>query len=212
MHEPLDGHVLVDQLEYRVQSGHDVAAWDAQAWYGGDYHKVFFKTEGERSTAGEFERAETQLLYSRLVGHYWDLQAGVRYDFRPNPSRAYGVVGLQGLAPGFFELDLQGFVSNKGDVSARFEAEYDLLITQRLVLQPKVELDFAAQPVRELGIGSGLSTAELGLRLRYEFLREFAPYIGVNWERKVGRTATFARQDGESVSDLAFVVGIRFWY
>ena len=212
VHEPLVGHVLFDQLEYRVQDGKDVIAWDGQAWYGGDLNKVFVKTMGEISGGDDVEQAEVQLLYSRLIGHFWDVQGGVRYDVRPDPSRTYGVIGLQGLAPGFFELDLQGFVSNKGDVSARLEAEYDLLITQRLVLQPKAEINLAAQDVRELGIGSGVNDVELGLRLRYEISREFAPYIGVHWERKLGETADFAREENESVDDLSFVAGVRFWF
>lgn len=212
VHEPLVGHILFDQLEYRVQDGKDIIAWDGQAWYGGDHHKVFFKTMGEVSGGDDVEQAELQLLYSRLIGHFWDVQGGVRHDVRPDPSRTYGVIGLQGLAPGFFELDLQGFVSNKGDVSARLEAEYDLLITQRLVLQPKAEINLAAQDVRELGVGSGVNDVELGLRLRYEIRREFAPYIGVHWERKLGKTADFARDENESVDDLSFVAGVRFWF
>jgi copper resistance protein B len=212
VHEPLVGHVLFDQFEYRVQDGKDVIAWDGQAWYGGDYHKVFVKTLGEISGSDDVEHAEIQLLYSRLIGHFWDVQGGVRYDVRPDPSRTYGVIGLQGLAPGFFELDLQGFVSNKGDISARLEAEYDILITQRLVLQPKAEINLAVQDVRELGVGSGVNDVELGLRLRYEIRREFAPYIGVHWERKLGKTADFARDENESVDDLSFVAGVRFWF
>lgn len=212
-HEPFVGAVLFDQFEYRLRDkGQESVAWDGQAWYGGDYDKVFFKTAGEHDLSGYFERAETQLLYSRLVTHFWDVQAGIRYDFEPAPSRTYGVVGLQGLAPGFFEVDLQGFISEKGDLSARFEAEYDLLITQRLVLQPKAEFSLAAQSVPELQIGEGLTDLELGLRLRYEFSREFAPYIGVHWERKVGETARVARRDGEHPDTLSFVAGVRFWF
>lgn len=211
-HEPLVGHVLVDQLEYRLREGTDAIAWKADAWYGGDYHKVWLKTEGEYNLSDAVEKAEAQILYSRLLGYYWDLQAGLRYDFRPNPSRTYGVIGLQGLAPGYFEIDLQGFVSNKGDVSARVEAEVDLLITQRLVLQPKAEISLAVQEVPELGVGSGLNDIELGLRLRYEIAREFAPYIGVAWERKLGETAGLARAEGEDVESAALLTGIRFWF
>lgn len=211
-HEPLFGHVLFDQLEYRAKDGGDAIAWEADAWYGGDYHKIWLKTQGEYVDPDRFDRAEVQLLYSRLIGHFWDAQAGIRYDVRPQPSRAYGVIGLQGLAPGFFELDLQGFVSEEGNVSARLEAEYDLLITQRLVLQPKAELNLAAQSVRELGIGGGVNDVELGLRLRYEITRQFAPYVGVHWERKLGETADFARDEGESVDALSVVAGVRFWY
>ena len=216
-HEPLVGHLLVDQLEYRLQKGKDAIAWDAQAWYGGDYEKVYFKSLGEAiigagGASEAFEKAEFQLLYSRLVGYYWDVQGGVRYDVRPDPQRAYAVIGLQGLAPGFFELDLQGFVSHKGDISARLEGEYDLYVTQRLVAQPKFEVDLALQDVPELGVGRGISDIELGLRVRYEFVREFAPYVGVSWERAVGRSASYARDEGEDVSKLSLVTGIRFWF
>lgn len=212
-HEPLTSLVLFDQLEYRVQDGANVIAWDGQAYYGGDYQRIWLKTQGEYSTGhDEFEKAEVQLLYSRLVGYYWDVQAGVRYDFEPDPSRAYGVIGLQGLAPGYFEVDTQAFVSEKGDLSARLEAEYDILVTQRLVLQPKAEMGLALQDVPELGIGSGINDIELGLRLRYEITREFAPYIGISWERKLGETAQMARREGEDVDTFAVVAGIRFWF
>jgi copper resistance protein B len=211
MHEPLVGHLLVDQLEYRRTEGDGVIAWDAQAWYGGDYDKLWIKTAGEW-TESSFERAELQLLYSRLVGYYWDVQAGLRHDFEPDPSRFYAVLGLQGLAPGYFELDLQAFVSEEGDISARLEAEYDILITQRLVLQPKAELNVAIQDVEELGVGSGVSDLEVGVRLRYEFVRELAPYVGVSWERKFGDTADFARQEDEDVESLSVLAGVRFWF
>lgn len=208
----LYGQVLVEQLEYRFQDGKDVMAWDAQAWYGGDYEKIRLKTEGAFKPGDGVEDAEVQLLYSRLVSYYWDVQAGLRHDFRPEPSRSYGVIGLQGLAPGFFEIDLNGFVSERGDLSARLKAEYDLLITQRLVLQPKAEFNLAAQDVPELGIAQGLNDLELGLRLRYEVTREFAPYLGVTWHRKLGETASFARQDGEDVDEFAVLAGVRFWF
>jgi copper resistance protein B len=206
------GSVLFDELEYRLQDGRDAFAWDGQAWYGGDYNKVWLETEGEQLRSDELEQAEVQLLYSRLLAYFWDLQAGVRYDFRPDPSRGYGVVGLQGLAPGFFELDLKGFVSDEGELSARLKAEYDLRITQRLILQPKLEVDLAAENVRERGIGRGISTIEPGLRLRYEITRKFAPYVGVNWERALGETADLAREEGEDVSNLALVAGVRLWF
>lgn len=212
MHEPLVGAVLVDKFEYRAQDGQDVIAWEADAWYGGDYHKVWLKTKGEYSLSDAIESAEVQLLYSRLIDYYWDLQVGVRHDFEPDPSRSYGVIGLQGLAPGYFELDLQGFVSEQGDFTARFEAEYDLLITQRLILQPNAEITLAAQDVPELGLGSGINDVELGLRLRYEFSRKFAPYVGLAWERKLGETAILARSEGEDVDSLSLVAGVRFWF
>lgn len=208
----LYGQILVEQLEYRFQDGKDVMAWDAQAWYGGDYEKIRLKSEGAFKSGDGVADAEVQLLYSRLVGYYWDIQAGIRHDFRPEPSRSYGVIGLQGLAPGFFEIDLNGFVSERGDLSARLKAEFDLLITQRLILQPKAELNIAAQDVPELAIAQGLNDLELGLRLRYEASREFAPYLGVAWHRKLGETAGLARRHGEDVDELAGLVGVRFWF
>jgi copper resistance protein B len=217
MHKPehgaqLHGQVLIEELEYRFQDGKDVMAWDAQAWYGGDYDKIRLKTEGSWKPGDSPGEAEVQLLYSRLLAYYWDVQAGVRHDIRPEPSRTYGVIGLQGLAPGYFEVDLNGFVSEEGDISARLKAEYDLLITQRLILQPKVEINIAANDVPELGIGQGFNDIELGLRLRYEIAREFAPYVGLSWHRKLGESANFARNEGEDVDEFALLAGVRFWF
>ncbi len=202
----------VEQFEHRAKDGKDTLNWDAQGWIGEDYNKLWLKTEGERFYNGAYEKAEVQVLYSRLISDFFDIQAGVRYDFDPHPRRTFGVIGLQGLAPQFFEVDAALFVSDQGEVSARLSAEYDLLITQRLVLQPSAELNVAAESVRERGVGAGLNDIELGLRLRYEIIREFAPYIGVSWERKLGRTADFARDEGESVDNLSLVTGLRFWF
>lgn len=202
-----------DRLEVQTNEGDGLFVWDAEGWVGGDYNKLWIKTEGEYL----FERertaeAELQALYSRTITPFFNLQAGVRHDFKPDPSRTFGVLGIHGLAPYWFEVDAAGFVSDEADVSARLEAEYDFLFTQRLILQPRTELNFAVQDVKKLGIGSGLSTAELGLRLRYEIVRELAPYIGISWTRLVGKTEDFARDDGEDVSDVSFVVGVRLWY
>lgn len=203
----------LDQNEYRRTSqGENVYAWDAQGWVGTDYDKLFLKSEGEQVLGGDLEQAEVQLLYSRLISDFFDAQVGVRYDFRPDPERAYGVIGLQGLAPQFFEVDAALFVSEKGDVSARFEAEYELLITQQLVLQPSAELDIAVQEVEELGIGSGPSGVELGLRLRYEITREFAPYIGVHYESDLFNTADLTRDEGEDVDAISVVAGLRLFF
>lgn len=204
--------IEADQFEYRAGSGEDTFSWEAQGWIGGDYDRVWFKTRGDDVVDGAMERAEMQLLYSRTIAAFWDLQVGARYDVKPNPSRDYAVLGIQGLAPYFFEVDAAAFVSNKGDASARLEAEYELLLTQRLIAKPSAELNFAVQDVEELGIGSGLSEAELGLRLRYEIVSEIAPYLGVSWERKVGPTADLARRAGTDVGDLTFVTGVWFWY
>ncbi|MEM9617009.1 MAG: copper resistance protein B [Pseudomonadota bacterium] len=202
-----------ERLEYRSNDGSPIFLWDGQGWYGGDKNKIWVKTEGEYSfDEAVFEDAEMQALWSRAITRYFDVQAGVRQDFAPGDDRTFGVIGLQGLAPYWFEVDIAAFVSDDGDVSARVELEYELLLTQRLILQPRTELNFAVQSVAESGIGSGLSTAEIGARLRYEIKREFAPYIGVEWERSVGETADLARADGEDPSSVSFIAGLRLWF
>jgi copper resistance protein B len=204
--------VLIDQLETRIRNGRDGYFLNAEAWYGGDIHKVWLKTEVEGEFGHSPEQAEVQALYSQAIDPWWNLQAGMRYDFRPDPERAYLVLGIEGLAPYWFEVDAAAFVSNKGDVSARFEVETDQRLTQKLILQPRMEFDLAAQDVPEIGVGSGLSTAELGLRLRYEMKQEFAPYVGVAYERAFGDTAGFRRAAGEKAGGWNFLVGVRAWF
>ncbi len=204
--------VMIDQLEARIRKGRDGYAVAGEAWYGGDINKLWLKTEIEGEFGRSPEQAEIQALYSRAIDPWWNLQAGVRYDFRPDPERAYLVFGIEGLAPYWFEIDAAAFVSNKGDVSARFEAEYDQRITQKLILQPRIEFDLNAQDMPELGIGSGLSRAEAGLRLRYEIKPEFAPYIGVAYERAFGDTADFRRAAGDAAGGLIFLMGVRAWF
>jgi copper resistance protein B len=204
--------VLVDQLEAKFRDGRDGYTWDAQAWYGGDIDKLWLKTEGEGALAEAVEGAEVQALWSHAIDPWFDLQLGVRHDFRPDPERTHLVLGVQGLAPYWFEVDAAAFVSNKGDVTARLEAEYDLRITQKLILQPRMELDLALQNVPEIGIGSGLSLGEIGARLRYEIRPEFAPYVGVEYERTFGGTASFRRAAGEKAGGLSLLVGLRTWF
>lgn len=214
--EMLDGQMfslfLIDRLEYRWNEGVNTINWNAQAWIGGDYNRVWFKTSGAKLINGAVEESEAQLLYSRLIRPFWDLQAGVRFDDRPRPSRSYAVLGIQGLAPYWFEINASAFVSDKGDISARLEAEPDLLLTQRLILQPRLETNLAAQKVKELGVGPGVSNIELELRLRYEIRRELAPYLGVSWTRTLGVTANLARSAGQDVEDFAVVAGMRAWF
>lgn len=203
----------LDQNEYRLNdAGENLYVWDAQGWIGTDYEKLYLKSEGELVLDGMLEKAEVQVLYSRLITDFFDAQVGVRYDFEPDPERVYGVLGLQGLAPHFFEVDAALFVSDKGDVSARLEAEYELFITQRLILQPSAELDVAVQEAEELGIGSGPSGIELGLRLRYEIEREIAPYIGVHYDSDLFDTADFTRAEGGEVDAVSFVAGLRLFF
>jgi copper resistance protein B len=146
------------------------------------------------------------------VSPYFDLQGGVRHDFNPLPSRTYGAIGFEGLAPYWFEVEGALFLSERADLLARLEGYYDQPVTQRLIAQPRVELNFAAQDVEENEIGSGLSDFEVGLRLRYELRREFAPYLGVSWVRKVGDTADLARREGERRSSTSLVLGVRTWF
>jgi len=205
------GTILIDQFEAVIGKGQNGYAWNAQAWYGGDIDRLWLKTEGEGRFGESPETAEIQALWSRAINPWFNLQAGVRHDFRPVPHRTYATLGLQGLAPYWFEVDSALFLSNKGDLTARLELEYDQRLTQKLIVQPEVELNLAAQNVPELGIGSGLSTAELGLRLRYHFVPEFAPYVGVKYERAFGDTADFRRVQGDKTSGWNFLIGIRSW-
>jgi copper resistance protein B len=206
------GKLLVDRLEAKIRDGRDGYAWEGDGWYGGDIDKLWVKTEGEGTFGGEVESAEVQALWSHAIGPFFDLQAGARYDILPRPDRAHLVVGIQGLVPYWFEVDAALFLSSRGDLTARLEGEYDQRITQRLILQPRVELDLAARDVPELGIGAGLSTAELGLRLRYELKPQFAPYLGIEYERAFGDTADFRRADGEKVGGWSFLLGLRAWF
>lgn len=204
--------VLIDQMETSIRDGRNGYAWDAQLWYGGDINRVWFKTEGEGSFGDGPEDVEVQALYSRALDPWFNLQAGVRHDFRAGPERTYAVLGIQGLAPYWFEVDGSLFLSDKGDLTARFEAEYDQRITQKLILQPSVEFELSAQNIPELGVGSGLSSAETGLRLRYQFVPELAPYVGVKYERVFGDTANFARAAGKKTGGWSFLVGLRSWF
>ncbi len=204
--------VMFNLAEYRVQSGRNSYHWDGEAWYGGDINRLWLKSEGEGAFGEGVERAEIQALFSHAIGPYFNLQGGLRYDFQPGPSRGYAALGVEGLAPGFFEVEGFLFLSQKGDLLARAEGYYDQRITQRLILQPRAEINFSAQDVPENRIGSGLSDAELGLRLRYDIRREFAPYVGVVYERAFSDTARFRRLAGEDAGGFRFVMGVRTWF
>ena len=204
--------VLLNLAEGQFGNGRDGYRWDGQAWFGGDVNRLLIKSEGEGTGRNGVGSAEVQALYSRAIGPYFNLQAGARQDLGPSPKRTYVTVGFEGLAPGMFEVEGALFLSNKGDLLGRLEGYYDQRITQRLVLQPRAELNFAAQNVPENRIGSGLSNAELGLRLRYELRREFAPYIGVSWDRRLGDTARFAEAAGEKATSATVVAGVRVWF
>ena len=208
--------VIFDQLEYRNGDNTKLNRWDMQAWRGTDYEKFWVKFEGEdikSESGGEFE---FQALYSKAVSAYWDLQYGVRYDRQygtePNNERYYGVVGVQGLAPYWFEMEPTLFVDSNGKISARVVASYDLLLSQRLILQPRAEINASLSDLPELGIGQGVNVFRLDLRLRYEFKREIAPYLGIIWQKQYGDSARYSRQQGNSSEFTEVVLGVRIWF
>ncbi len=202
-----------DRLEYQTREGNEALLWDVQGWVGSDYSKLWFKSEGTwLIDPDKFEEAEAELLYSRNIAKFWDLQMGVRHDFKPNPDRTFAALGVQGLARYWFEMEATAYLSENGDLSAGLEAEYELLLSQRLILQPRFETNVALQEVEKYGVGQGINNIELGARLRYEIKREFAPYIGVSWSRKLGETSDLAQDEGEDIDVISFVAGLRIWF
>lgn len=215
MHDNATFYTLrANRFEQRFQDGDDVALWDVIGWVGDDYNKLYLKSEGDYNTSkGKHESTRAELLYSRNVSTFWDVQAGLRHDFISNADdRNFAAFSLYGLAPYWFEVDASTYLSDEGDVSARIEAEYDLLLTQRLILQPRFETNLALQDVREYNIGSGINDIELGARLRYEVTRKFAPYIGVEWTQNIGETKNMLEAAGEDTSKTAIVAGVKFWF
>ncbi|WP_223253173.1 copper resistance protein B [Cycloclasticus zancles] len=209
--DPLLTKVMVGQFELRNTEGSDPIVLEAQGWVGKDLNKLWVKVDVE-NVSGKTDEAELQFLYSKAIAPYWDVQVGWRHDKMPTPNRDWFAVGFQGLAPYFFEIDAAAFIGNNGQTALRLEAEYEIMLTQKLILTPEVEINAYSKDDEATGVGSGLSDIELGLRLRYEIRREFAPYIGVNWNKTYGDTANFSRDEGEDVSDTQFVVGIRAWF
>ncbi len=209
--DPLLAMAIVDKVEYRKTSGHDHFAWEADAWLGHDMNKAWLKTEGENSE-DRTEEAELQLLYSRAITTNWDFQVGWRGDFQPKPERNWLAVGFRGLAPYHFDIDIAAFIGESGRVSLRADVDYEILFTQRLVLVPEIEVDWFGEDDPARVIGSGLSSIEVGLRLRYEIRREFAPFLGLNWWTKLGDTKTIASAVGDETRDLELVLGLRMWF
>ncbi len=202
--------VLGDRLEYQASS--DSTLFDLQGWYGTTYDRLVVKTEGEIADS-RLQESETQLLWGHAISTYFDTQVGLRLDqYDEGKDRQWIAVGMQGLAPYWFELDMTAYLGEGGRTAFNLEAEYELLLTQRLVLQPRAELNLYGKDDRNNDIGSGLSDISLGLRLRYEFSRQFAPYIGVEWTDSYGDTADYRRAAGADVSDTQFVAGVRFWF
>ncbi|WP_062348326.1 copper resistance protein B [Novosphingobium sp. CCH12-A3] len=209
--------LVTELLEYRESRAAGAIRWDIYGWYGGDVNRLWVKTEGLQDVSGPGGgEQEAQLLYGRLISPFFDLQAGIRFAHRsgpgPNQSRTYAAIGVQGIAPYRYSLEPTLFISQDGKVSLRATATYDQQLTQRLILQPRFEFDVAVQKDRSFGVGSGLNKTELGLRLRYEVKREFAPYVGVSWTQSYGSTKRLARAEGEDTSLVSIVAGVRMWF
>ncbi|MFN2444358.1 MAG: copper resistance protein B [Vicinamibacterales bacterium] len=202
--------VLFDQLEWQTGGGDAGVNWDNKGWIGRDRDRFWFRTEGE-SEDGDVAEAEAHLLYGRAIGRWWDFVAGVRQDFRPGPAQTWGAVGIQGLAPYWFEIEGTAYIGTGGRTHFRFEGEYEVLLTNRLILQPLVEVQIHGKSDSERGIGAGLSSADAGLRLRYELRRELAPYVGVTWNRKFFGTADYAEAAGDKTGGARLALGMRLW-
>lgn len=207
----INHYVLIDRLEAVDLDHGSGEAWELQGWAGGDIDRLWFRSEGERAR-GHTESADAELLYGHSVSPWWDLVAGVKHDFKPGDSQTWAAFGVQGMSPYKFEIEATAYLGEGGRSAASFEAEYDVLLTNRLILQPLLEVELYGKDDARRGIGSGLSTVEAGLRLRYEVTRQFAPYIGVSHERAFGDTADYRRDEGEDSRDTRFVAGLRFWF
>ncbi|WP_339719311.1 copper resistance protein B [uncultured Pseudoalteromonas sp.] len=202
--------LLGDRLEYNEQA--NAGVFDLQAWYGTTFDRLVIKTEGDFSE-GSIEENQTDILWGHAVSAYWDTQAGVRLDYnKEGENRQWLAFGLQGLAPYWFELDMTAYVGERGSTAFTLEAEYELLLTQKLIIQPRAEITLYGKNDKQNELGSGLSSSAIGFRVRYEFTRQFAPYIGVEWSNKFGNTADYATSSGQSSNNTAFVAGIKFWF
>lgn len=202
--------LMADRIERQIGDEENLV-WDLQGWYGGDIDKLWIKSEGDYQISNKVEDAEVQALWSHAVSPYWDVQAGLRVDIEPD-TRAHAVIGAQGLAPQWFEVDAAAFLSDEGDLTGRIEVEYDLLLNQQLILQPRGELEWTAQDIADREIKSGFTKLNLGARLRYEFVREFAPYMGWEWQRNLGGTGRLVEAAGDKNSKTVFVLGVRAWF
>ena len=204
-------YVLLDQLEWQAGDGVTGLSWDNKGLIGRDVNRIWFRTEGEAED-GDLGEAEAHALYGRAIARWWDVVVGVRQDVRPGPARTWAAVGIQGLAPYWFEVEATAYVGESGRTHLRLESEYELLLTNRLVLQPLVEIDIYGKSDPERGLGAGLSSLSAGLRLRYEIRRELAPYVGVTWNRKFFGTADLAKAEGEDIGEARLALGVRVWF
>ena len=212
MDSPILAHSIFSQLEGRWNGSNTEFRWEGQGWVGTDYNKLWIKFEGTLQPNGTFDDGQHQFLYDRAITTFFDLQGGLRSDIDSRPTRNWAAFGIQGLAPYFFDLELTGYVSGQGHLAAKLEASYDLLITQRLILQPQIELNLYSKADPARLVGAGFSDIDTGLRLRYEFTRNFAPYLGAVYEGKFGQSASYARRLGESTGDFHLAFGVRVWF
>ncbi|UPG85640.1 copper resistance protein B [Luteibacter aegosomatis] len=205
------GNLLLDRLEaFAGQGGHG-QSWEAEGWYGNDVNKLWMRSEGERE-GGRPRDGDVEAFWSHAIAPFWDAQLGLRSDIGEGPERQWAAFGVQGLAPYRFELEATAYVGQGGRTAARVRGEYELLFTQRLILQPELEINAYGRADPRRGLGAGVSSIEGGLRLRYEFTRSFAPYVGVDWEHLAGATADIARDAGRRVTDRRWVAGVRLWF
>jgi copper resistance protein B len=205
------GMLLIDQLEAFHGRDANGQSWEAEGWYGNDENKLWIRTEGERSR-GKLEDGDLEAFWNHNVATFWSTQLGGRQDMGEGPKRRWAALGVQGLAPYWFEVEATGYVGASGRTAARLRADYEMLFTQRLILQPEAEINLYGKNDPQRRIGSGVSDIQFGLRLRYEIRRQFAPYIGVNWVRRIGTTADYARQNHQPVLDRQIVAGVRIWF
>jgi len=205
------GGLLVDRLERQSTSGGNTTAYDALAWFGRDYNRLVIKAEGDYGQ-GKLQEARTEALWGHAIAPFWDTQLGARYDSGVGPDRGWLAFGVQGLAPYWFDVEATAYAGNQGRTAVRLAASYDVLFTQKLILQPRLELNAYGKSDAAQGIGSGLSDGAAGLRLRYEFTRQIAPYVGVERAEKFGQTADLARAAGDRAETTRWVAGVRFWF
>ncbi|MEO3725807.1 copper resistance protein B [Pseudomonas syringae] len=207
----INTYFLADKLEWQDADDASTLAWDLSGWIGSDIDRLWLRSEGERSN-GKTDDAEIQALWGHAISPWWDVVSGVRQDFKPGAPQTWAAFGLQGMALYNFEAEATAFIGENGQSAVRLEGDYDILLTNRLILQPTAELNVYGKNDPQRGIGSGLANTEAGLRLRYEIRREFAPYIGVTWNRTYGHTADYAREEGEDRSEARLVLGVRLWF
>lgn len=209
--DPVYWMLLFDEFEWQDQRDGDALSWDAHAWIGTDMHRALLRAEGQREDGNTTEN-RLELLWAHPVAAYWDLVAGARMDTEPGTTRNYVGIGVQGLAPQWLHVEATAWAGERGQTAATLKLEYELLLTNRLILTPKFETDIYGKDDMANEIGNGVSDVKAGLRLRYEIRREFAPYVGVEWTGKFGDTADMARSNDEAVRDAHIVAGLRFWF